>query len=153
MSAGYSKKPLAQKLGIKPGIRLAILDAPDYYESLLGSLPRDAVVGKELQGELDFIQLFARDRIGLEREFPRLKANLKGDGMIWIAWPKGSSKQETDLNEGVVREIGLKCHLVDVKICAVDVTWSALKFVRRKEDREDFVPQQSATRSRRLRNE
>jgi hypothetical protein len=139
MSADYSRKPLAQKLGIKKGQTLALLNAPDYYKVLLGQLPDEVVVTRGLHHKLDFIQFFARDRMGLEKEFPRLEANLKPDGMIWVTWPNGSSKVRSDLSEGVVREIGLGNGLVDVKICAVDETWSALKFVRREKDRRFFT--------------
>jgi hypothetical protein len=135
MSAGYSGRPLAQKLGIRRGDVLALLNAPDEYDSILGKLPDEATVIRELKGKSDFIQLFATDRASLEREFPRLEAGLRQDGMIWVSWPKGSSKMETDLSDRVVREVGLKNGLVDVKICAIDKSWSALKFVRRSKDR------------------
>ena len=135
MSAGYSEKPLAQKLGIKQGYALAFLNAPEDYDRLLGKLPDGVTVIRELKDELDFIHLFAMDRASLEREFPMLKARFKQDGMVWVSWPKGSSKLKTDLSDGAVREVGLKNGLVDVKICTVDKSWSALKFVRRSEDR------------------
>jgi hypothetical protein len=114
---------------------LAILGASDDYDSLLGKLPDDAIVVRTLKGKLDFIQFFATERASLEREFPRLNARLKESGMIWVSWPKASSRLETDLSDGVVREVGLKNGLVDVKVCAVDDSWSALKFVRRLEDK------------------
>jgi hypothetical protein len=137
LSVGYSGKPLAQKLGIKKGYALALLNAPDGYDSLLGKLPNEVTVIQELKGELDFIQLFAKERTSLEKEFPRLKSRLKQDGMIWVSWPKVSSSLQTDLSDGVVREVGLENGLVDVKVCAVDESWSALKFVRRSKDRRD----------------
>ena len=84
---------------------------------------------------MDLIHLFARDRATLERGFGGLKAVLKQDGMIWVSWPKRSSRLDTDLSDGVVREVGLENGLVDVKVCAIDESWSALKFVRRSEDR------------------
>jgi hypothetical protein len=133
--SGYSGKPLAQKLGIKQGYALAFLNAPADYDLLLGKLPDGVTVVRELKDELDFIHLFAMDRASLERELPRSKARLKQGGMIWVSWPKGSSKLKTDLSDGVVREVGLKNGLVDVKVCAVDESWSALKFVRRSKDR------------------
>ena len=137
MSAGYSGRPLAQKLGIKKGDVLALSNAPDGYDRLLGRLPDGAVVAREPEGPLDFIQLFSTERATLERELPRLKAMLKLDGMIWVSWPKASSRRQTDLSDRVVREIGLKNGLVDVKVCAIDDSWSALKFVRRLKDRDD----------------
>jgi hypothetical protein len=135
MSAGYSRKPLAQKLGIKDGCSLAFLNAPDGYSSLLGRLPDGVTVARGARGELDFIQLFVTERAILERELPGLKERLKQKGMIWVSWPKASSKTRTDLSDLVVRDVGLKSGLVDVKVCAVDEKWSALKFVRRLEDR------------------
>ena len=137
MSAGYSRKPLAQKLGIRKGYVLAFLNAPDYYDSILGKLPDKVTLARGPGWQLDFIQLFATERASLEKELPRLKARLKQDGMIWVSWPKSSSRLRTDLSDGVVREVGLKNGLVDVKVCAVDDSWSALKFVRRLKDRED----------------
>ena len=93
-------------------------------------------MANQLKGPLDFIQFFTQVRNELEVQFRDLKRELLKGGMLWISWPKGSSKVETDLNEGIVREIGLKNGLVDVKVCAVDEVWSGLKFVYRKEDRK-----------------
>jgi hypothetical protein len=135
MSAGYSKRPLAQKLGIKHGDVVALLNAPDGYDALLGKLPAEVAVTRELKGELDLIQLFAAESARLESEFPKLQARLKQDGVIWVSWPKHSSKLKTDLSDEVVRKVGLKNGLVDVKVCAIDESWSALKFVRRSKDR------------------
>lgn len=135
MSSGYSGKPLAQKLGIKGGKMLAFLNAPEDYSNILGELPAEVTVTRELKDKVDFIQIFATHRARLEREIPRLKAALKQDGMIWVSWPKKSSKLKSNLRDDIVREIGLKNGLVDVKVCAVDESWSALKFVRRLKDR------------------
>ncbi len=92
-------------------------------------------VVREPKKNVDFIQVFATRRKGLKDQVPRLKGRLKPDGMLWVSWPKRSSKLATDLNDGLVREVGLKNGLVDVKVCAVDESWSALKFVRRLKDR------------------
>jgi len=130
--AGYSKRPLAEKLGIKPGMRVWILNAPDGYLDVLklpGGKPR------KTGGALDFIQVFATDRKTLEDGFPRFAQTLTEGGMLWVSWPKGVSKVLTNLNENVVRDIGLANRLVDVKVCAVDEVWSGLKFVRRLKDR------------------
>jgi hypothetical protein len=137
MSAGYSGRPLAQKLGIRRGDVLSLLNAPDGYDDLLGGLPDGVTVVRELKGEPDFIQLFATRRADLEREFPRLEGSLRPGGMMWVSWPKATSGLDTDLSDGVVREVGLKNGMVDVKVCAVDGSWSALKFVRRLKDRKD----------------
>jgi len=137
MSAGHSGKPLAQKLGISRGDVLALLNAPDDYDRLLGKLPDGVIVARELKEESDFIQLFATERASLEKEFPRLKAKLKRAGVVWLSWPKASSRLHADLSDRVVRGVGLKNGLVDVKVCAIDDSWSALKFARRLKDRDD----------------
>jgi hypothetical protein len=135
MAAGYSKKPLAEKLGIKEGTRIIIINPPRDYLSTL-EIPGKVALVNQLKGPLDFIQFFTRSRKELEAQFPDLKRELLKGGMLWISWPKGSSRVETDLSERVVREIGLKNGLVDIKVCAVDEVWSGLKFVYRREDRK-----------------
>jgi hypothetical protein len=135
MAAGYSKKPRAEKLGIKEGSKIIIINPPrDYLNTL--EIPPKVTLMNQLKGPLEFIHFFTKSRQELETQFPSLKRELLKGGMLWISWPKGSSKVETDLNEGVVREVGLKNGLVDIKICAVDDIWSGLKFVHRKEDRK-----------------
>ncbi len=136
MSAGYSKNRLAQKLGIAQGKRVAFLHAPRGYKASLGTLPRGVTVARGPDDGLDLIQIFAEDRATLEREFLPLKRSIKRDGMIWVSWPKRSSGLQTDLDEGAVRLQGLQNGMVDVKICAIDDTWSGLKFVLRLKDRE-----------------
>lgn len=135
MPEGYSKKALATKLGIKEGIRIALLNQPKNYCEALGELPPGVSIAKSLRGTLDFIHFFTKSRKEFERTFPRLKKNLAKDGMLWISWPKGSSNVKTDLSENIVIEIGLKNGLVDVKVAAIDETWSGLKFVYRLKDR------------------
>jgi hypothetical protein len=135
LSTGYSKKPLVQKLGIREGYEVAFLNQPSDYPDTLGTLPKDVAVFTKLKRELDFIQIFAKEKVILEKKLPGLKASLKLSGMLWVSWPKASSGVNTNLTEGHVREIGLKSGLVDVKICAIDETWSGLKFVRRLKDR------------------
>ena len=135
MVAGYSKTPLIKKLGIKEGQRLIFLNAPRGYGETLGRLPYGVNPAARLEDDLDLIQFFTTRRTELEAEFPRLEQALAQNGMLWVSWPKGSSKVDTDLNENVIREIGLRNGLVDVKVCAVDETWSGLKFVRRLRDR------------------
>jgi hypothetical protein len=136
LSAGHSKKPLAQKLGIAQGKRVAFLHAPGGYRASLGTLPRAVTVARGPDDGLDLIQIFAKDRATLEREFPPLKRSIKRDGMIWVSWPKHSSGLQTDLDEGAVRLLGLQNGMVDVKTCAIDDTWSGLKFVVRLKDRD-----------------
>jgi hypothetical protein len=133
--AGYSRKSLADKLGIKPGKKLHLANAPDGYGRTLGALPAGVTILKALQSQCDFIQFFTKEKSELKAAFPKLKKSLATDGILWISWPKGASKIKTDVNENVVREIGLDCGLVDVKVCAVDEVWSGLKFVYRVKDR------------------
>jgi hypothetical protein len=135
MPAGYSKRSLVDKLGIKPGFVVAILGEPRGYRGTLGPLPDGAIEKPAGRSACDFIHVFARDRKGLERDFPALRRRLKPAGMLWVSWPKRASGVATDLGEGVVREVGLACGVVDVKVAAIDQTWSGLKFVIRLSDR------------------
>ena len=107
MTAGYSQTPLVRKLGIKTGQRLAVLNAPDDYPETLGQLPDAVEMVTDVDREVDFIQFFSSSPKLLEAEFPQLKWSLAQNGMLWVSWPKRSSKVETDLSENVVREIGL----------------------------------------------
>ena len=136
MTAGYSGTPLVKKLGIKPGSRIFIIGAPDDFEATLGELPGGVLQVDTLAGPLDFIHFFTKERAELEAQFPSLKAALAPDGMLWISWPKKAAKVPTDLDENIIRQIGLAQGLVDVKVAAVDNVWSALKFVYRLEDRK-----------------
>ncbi len=135
MPAGYSKRSLVEKLGIKDGFAISIIGAPKDYAVTLGKLPSVVKQSKKLKGPLDFLQFFCSKRSRLEANFPSLKAALSPSGMLWVSWPKVSSAVPTDLTENVVREIGLRNGLVDVKVCAVDEIWSGLKFVFRLKDR------------------
>ena len=133
--AGYSSTPLAKKLGIKEGSRVALVNAPKDFQSELGELPDKAEFVKRLTNSLDIILLFVLSERVLANEFARLAKKLVANGMIWIAWPKKSSGVATDLTFQSVQRIGLNAGLVDVKICAIDETWSGLKFVYRLKDR------------------
>jgi hypothetical protein len=134
--AGYSGTPLIKKLGIRAGDTISLLHAPADYDELIGPLPDGARVRSRLGADTSFIHLFARDRATLMRELPRAKKALAMDGTLWISWPKKAAGVATDLKENIVRESGLAAGLVDVKICAVDETWSGLKFVYRLADRK-----------------
>jgi hypothetical protein len=131
--AGYSPRSLVDKLGIKPGTAVIVLAGPEGYAAMLGDLPSGAAIRTRLGPQAKFIHQFARRRTDLAAAFPRVARALADDGMVWISWPKKTSKLATDLTEDVVRAHGLPLGLVDVKVCAVDETWSGLKFVRRKE--------------------
>ena len=133
--AGYSGTPLQKKLGIKEGVSVFIAYPPDHYFDWISPLPNQVQVKTKLAGEVDFAHIFATKFKVFSKEFLRCKKSLKKDGMLWISWPKKSSKVLTDLDENIIREFGLKNGLVDVKVCAVDDVWSGLKFMYRIKDR------------------
>lgn len=132
-SAGYSGTPLPRKLGLKAGVAGAVLGAPPGYLRSLGA------AGKGLKTRLtkpaDFVQIFVNRRAELEKKLPAIIAALVPSGMLWVSWPKKSSGVQTDVTEDVIRAVILPKGLVDVKVCAVDETWSGLKVVRRLEHR------------------
>ena len=133
--AGYSGTPLAKKLGIKEGHRVAFPGAPAGFEELLGNLPDGVRVRARATGPLDVIVFFTKRRGELERRLPALRRSMDPAAGLWIAWPKRSSGVETDMTEDVVRELGLAGRLVDNKVCAIDETWSGLRLVIRVNDR------------------
>lgn len=133
MKAGYSNKPLSIKLGIKEGFKIYLRNEPENYFDLLFPIPENISIKKRITNELDFIHFFVKEKKELQREIAKLKAKIKKDGMIWISWPKKSSNVPTDITEDIIREIILPIGLVDIKVCAVDETWSGLKLVIRKE--------------------
>lgn len=134
MSAGYSGTPLLKKLGIRGDMRLAFVDPPSAYRRGLGPLPRGARELARPGLEMDFIHWFVHRVAGLRR-FAGLAASLAPTGMLWVSWTKKSSPMHAGFGDAEVRAAGLSTGLVDVKVCAVDEDWSALKFVVRKEDR------------------
>ena len=134
--AGYSSTPLPKKLGIKEGSRIAFVNAPQGFQDYLGPLPEDVQIVTRLTKPLDLVLLFVTTERVLARAFAKLAEKLASNGMIWIAWPKKSSGVATDLVFERVQRIGLDAGLVDVKICAIDDTWSGLKFVIRLRDRK-----------------
>jgi hypothetical protein len=133
--AGYSGTPLVQKLMIKPGHRLALLDAPDGFSKVLGALPDGVSVTGKLGAAHDVVLLFVTARSDLEKRFAKTAKHLDPAGGLWVAWPKKASGVATDVTEDVVREVALAAGLVDVKVCAIDDTWSGLRCVVRLEDR------------------
>lgn len=136
MPAGYSGTPLAKKLGIKPGTDVVALNSPENYRELLEPLPeRVSFEAKLRDGEHPFVHYFTTSKNELEEIFPRLREHLAKSGILWVSWPKKSSGLVTDLTRDVIRGIGLEAGLVDTKICAVDETWSGLKFLYRLIDR------------------
>jgi hypothetical protein len=133
--AGYSGTPLARKLGLKPDARVGLVSAPEGFEEQLGELPPGVAVRRRLRGPQEVIVAFCTRRSELERGLPGWRASLSPAGGLWLAWPKRTSGVPTDLGEGSVREVGLGAGLVDNKVCAIDATWSALRFVYRLADR------------------
>jgi hypothetical protein len=134
-SAGFSRRSLVDKLGIKPGSRISFSNAPRYYSSLLGLPPGELEIVGDRSRDLDFLHLFVRNRKRLVEAFPKAKRRIKSNGTLWVSWPTLTSTLAGDLSENVVREIGLANGLVDVKVAAVDEDWSGLKFVYRLKDR------------------
>ena len=136
MTAGYSGTPLPQKLGIKPGMSMAALNAPADLDAILGELPDGVTIARRLGGHRDLVLIFVTRQVDLAARSPSLTSAIAPNGMIWVAWPKRASKIETDMTEDVIREIVLPTSpLVDVKVCAIDNVWSGLKLVIRKERR------------------
>lgn len=134
--AGYSGTPLARKLGFKRGFRAGFVNPPKGFQKELDALPDDVqIIVGDLPKQLDLIILFTDSQQRLKRECKSLARKLAQNGMLWIAWPKKTSGVVTDLSDNSVRQIGLDCGLVDVKVCAVNETWSGLKFVYRLKDR------------------
>jgi hypothetical protein len=133
-AAGYSGTPLVRKLGIKEAMAVVALHAPAQLATLLGPLPAGATLRSTLRKgqRCDLLIGFATERTHLEQNLPRLLDALGDDGILWVAWPKRSSSVATDMSDGAVREVVLPTGWVDTKVCAIDDTWSGLKFVLRK---------------------
>jgi hypothetical protein len=145
--AGYSGTPLPQKLGIKPGHRVALMGAPSGFSRVLGALPADVSVEGGLVGKkpFDVIVLFVMAERDLTRGFGPCVKRLQPNGGLWVAWPKRASRVETDVTEGAVRGVALAAGLVDNKVCAVDETWSGLRCVIRVANRPP-APKKRATK-------
>jgi hypothetical protein len=132
---GYSGTPLAKKLGLKEGGRVAFVGPPASFAEELGALPAGTQLLGRVSAPVDLIVLFTKELRELRARFPRLAAPLSPDGMLWVAWPKKASGVATDLSFEAVQRVGLDAGLVDTKICAVDEVWSGLRFVIRLKDR------------------
>ncbi len=129
--AGYSGTPLQKKLGMRPGNRVAFVNAPEGFADQFS----DVEVRDRLRAPLDVVVLFASRRAELPRRLPAARRALEPDGGLWVAWPKKASGVPTDLSFEVVQPLGLGEGLVDNKVCAIDDVWSALRFVYRRSDR------------------
>jgi len=127
--AGYSGRSIVQKLGIKPGFRIFVDGAPASYDKVIGPLPVDVTIAPRLKAPLDMAHVFAKQATALRKKLPACRDAIAPDGMVWVSWPKKSSGVATDVSENVVRDTALSLGLVDVKVCAIDDTWSGLKLV------------------------
>jgi len=134
--AGYSGTPLAKKLGLKEGFRVRVSHPPADYEGLVSQRPDGVLISRTIRQDIDIWHFFTKSAAELETQLPKMQDAIKQDGMIWVSWPKKASKVTTDVTEDVIRKHALKLGLVDVKVCAVDTTWSGLKLVIRRELRK-----------------
>lgn len=134
-TAVYSGKSLSSKLGINEGKKISVINAPPHYFSLLGELPA-VNISKSLKGKFDLIHIFCDKAVDVKQKIEQAIKHVSSAGTIWISWMKQSSGKKTVLNENIIRNIGLESGLVDVKVCAIDEKWSALKFVFRLKDRK-----------------
>jgi len=133
--AGYSGRSTVQKLGIKPGFRIFADGLSKGYREIVGDLPTEVVIASRLKAPLDLVHLFATKLAGLQEKLLICRDAIAPEGMIWVSWPKKSSRVATDLSETVIRDTTLPLGLVDIKVCAIDEVWSGLKFVIPKNQR------------------
>ncbi len=134
-ASGYSGTPLAAKLGIRAATRLYVSRAPQDYAALLAPLPPDVTFVRRIDARTDLMHLFDTHSARLAASLARALAAMRADAVIWVSWPKQSSGLATEVTGDVVRRLALPLGLVDVKVCAVDATWSALKLLIRTERR------------------
>ena len=134
--AGYSGTPLPQKLGIKPGLMVVTINPPANYRRLLGQIPDSITFAERLKSGSIFVHLFTSRRSEMQKKMSILRGKISDNGAIWVSWPKKSSGISTDVTEDVIREIALPLGFVDIKVCAVDETWSGLKLMIRRENRK-----------------
>jgi hypothetical protein len=132
-SAGYSGTPLAKKLGYAAGLTAYLDGAPDDYAELLAPLPEGVEFLPKPRKGVRFVHLFTTSATDLAKKLKKYRTTIEPDGTVWVSWPKKSAKVPTDVTEDVIRDVCLPLGFVDVKVCAVDATWSGLKLVIRKE--------------------
>lgn len=133
MTAGYSGTPLAKKLGISEDTVVITIGAPKSYASLVAPLPAGARITPRIPRAPAFVHAFATSRATLAAHIRKLRAMLMPNGVVWVSWPKKGSGVATDITEDTIRAVALPLGFVDIKVCAVDETWSGLKLVIRKE--------------------
>ena len=134
--AGYSGTTLPQKLGIKPGLNVVTINAPTNYCRLLGTIPENVTFSDRLKADSSFVHVFNKRRSELKKRLPILREKIADTGTVWVSWPKKSSGIPADVTEDVIRAVALPLGFVDVKVCAIDETWSGLKLMVRKENRK-----------------
>jgi hypothetical protein len=137
--AGYSDTPLPKKLGIKPGVTVVTINPPNNYRRLLASMPEGVTFSDRLKPDSTFVHLFVSKCSELTKRLPVLRKKVSDTGIIWISWPKKSAGVPTDVTEDVIRSAALPLGFVDVKVCAIDETWSGLKLMVRRENRKEAV--------------
>jgi len=130
--AGYSRRPLAAKLGLKPGMAVVVCGAPVDYQRLIAPAPDGLAYGAQIRKTTDLVHVFSTERATLASVLTHARGVIRPDAVIWVSWPKKASRVATDITEDVIREICLPRGLVDVKVCAVDEVWSGLKLVIRR---------------------
>lgn len=135
MATGYSGKRLFEKLGIKPGQKICVLNEPSDYQALIEGPVEGAAITRSLRGKMDVVHIFETSASKLAARLPVLMKAIAPNGIIWVSWPKKASRVPTDITENVIRDVALPIGLVDVKVCAVDEVWSGLKLVIRRENR------------------
>jgi hypothetical protein len=133
--AGYSGKPLAQKLAIKPGMTVVTINEPPNYRTLLDPAANDVNFASRIGNGCDFVHFFTTRRSELQKQLKRLRRKITDAGVVWVSWPKKSAGVQTDVTEDVIRAIALPLGFVDLKVCAIDETWSGLKLMIRRENR------------------
>jgi hypothetical protein len=134
--AGYSGTALPQKLGIKQGLTVIVINAPTNYRVLLATIPEGVTFSNRLKPDSSFVHVFIKKRSELEKKLSILREKVADTGTVWVSWPKRSSGVPTDMTEDVVRDVALPLGFVDVKVCAIDETWSGLKLMVRRENRK-----------------
>ena len=134
--AGYSRRPLQQKLGIKPDMNVVIINSPRNYRRLLGTIPDSITFSDRFKPDSSFVHVFIKTRSELERRLRVLREKIADTGTVWVSWPKRSSAVPTDVTEDVIRAVALPLGFVDIKVCAIDEIWSALKLMVRRTNRK-----------------
>lgn len=137
--AGYSGRPLVGKLGIRPNEKIVALNPPANYAQLLAGLPEGVTITNRVTARTKFVHLFVIRRADLERRLTAFRTKLDDAGILWVSWPKKAAKVATDITEDIIREVALPLGFVDVKVCAVDETWSGLKLMIRLANRQATV--------------